>query len=79
MNSFRHGKAQTVRLVIEEVAEGINMLVRDDGIGADGFNEGIGLKGIRERVSRLGGMVMAEATSDGFAVRGSIPLVRDDS
>ena len=76
MNSFRHGKARNIRLVIGEFDGNIDILIRDDGIGANGFTEGIGLKGMRERLSTLGGEIKTFGTAEGFVVHGVIPLER---
>lgn len=72
-NSFRHGKASKVQIRLLEDASWLYLTVRDNGVGAAHIQEGIGLRGMRERVESLGG----EARYDqgpGFSVTAKIPL-----
>jgi len=73
INSFRHGKAKNIAITFREDQDSLFILVRDDGSGAPVLAEGIGLKGMRERVSALGGDFSAANAADGFAVRARIP------
>jgi signal transduction histidine kinase len=74
MNSFRHGKARLVTLIVAERAEDIAITVRDDGVGARTYTEGIGLRGMRERLERVGGSIRVDGQGGGFVVRATIPL-----
>jgi signal transduction histidine kinase len=74
MNSFRHGKAKEVTLIVSESAREITVTVRDDGVGANGFTEGIGLRGMRERLERVGGALHVDTDHGGFMLRGTIPV-----
>jgi signal transduction histidine kinase len=73
VNSFRHGKATRIRVSLTRRASGLELLITDNGVGADGFKEGIGLSGMRERLSRLGGSLAAGPTAGGFAVTATVP------
>ena len=76
MNAFRHGKARTVTLIVSESSDAITITVRDDGLGALEYKEGIGLRGMRERLEKVGGVLSVDTDQGGFMLRGIIP-VRD--
>jgi len=51
--------------------------VRDDGDGmlpGERLQEGLGMKGMRERMLGLGGEIFSGNTLDGFRIRASVPL-----
>ncbi|HTX73754.1 MAG TPA: histidine kinase [Rectinemataceae bacterium] len=73
INSFRHGKAKNITITFREDPESLFILVRDDGSGAPLLKEGIGLKGMRERVAALGGDFRADNAADGFVVSARMP------
>lgn len=54
-NSLRHGKAGKVNIFLNFLEDGIRMHLKDNGIGASDFKEGVGLKSIKERLSTWGG------------------------
>jgi signal transduction histidine kinase len=73
-NTLKHADAShaTVRV---RYADGLSLEVRDDGHGANGFGEGRGLVGMRERATMLGGTVAAGAAPDGgYVVSAELPL-----
>ena len=51
----------------------VNAMVEDDGVGTYKVVEGIGLRGMRERLEELGGSIRAESGSSGFTVVATIP------
>jgi two-component system, chemotaxis family, sensor kinase Cph1 len=56
----RHARAQTVSVELHLTLEALHLVVRDDGIGfdvmtAEQYAVNIGLLGMRERVTLLGG------------------------
>lgn len=65
-NAFRHGKADTVRIIFWRDDAQIKVWIRDNGKGSGIIQEGIGLSGMRERISSLGGEVEAKNTFQGF-------------
>ncbi len=78
-NVARHAHARHVRLSLTASAEGISARVEDDGEGFDpnAPREGLGLAGMRERVSLVGGRVeVHSAPGRGTQVQISIPLQR---
>lgn len=54
-NSIRHGKASEVRIFLNFLPSGIRIHIKDDGVGCSNIVEGVGLRGIRERVKIWGG------------------------
>lgn len=73
INAFRHGKAKNIAITFREDVGSLYILVRDDGAGAPVLAEGIGLKGMRERVAALGGEFQASNAADGFVVSARVP------
>jgi len=69
-----------VTITVEHDAKQVTCTVRDDGVGFDQTvtrvgNRGLGLLGIRERLTPLGGAVWIEsAPGQGTELRVSIPL-----
>ncbi len=74
INSFRHGHARNISITFREDASYFHVLVRDDGRGAPELVEGIGIRGMRERLAALGGELSVGNAVDGFAVDASLPL-----
>ncbi len=73
-NAIRHGKADEITISLWETDENITISVKDNGVGADRVKEGIGLKGMRERVALFGGNIDAHGESYGFVLAAYIPL-----
>jgi signal transduction histidine kinase len=73
INAFRHGKAMNISIVFREDDKRFHVAVRDDGEGSSMFAEGIGLKGMRERIASLGGELRAGNAPAGFLVSASVP------
>lgn len=82
-NVIRHARAQSVRVGIEFGDKTIDLEVYDDGIGFDPANasegSGLGLRGVRERVQRIGGaMEIQSAPGKGTRVIVHAPRPRGD-
>jgi signal transduction histidine kinase len=73
-NSFRHGKATLVKIMMWMTERLLIVNIWDNGTGAGAFSEGIGLAGMRERLARLGGTLGIRTTDGGFQVTAEIPL-----
>jgi signal transduction histidine kinase len=63
-NAMRHAKAGAVGVVVDSNGDDLRISIADDGIGFDPSRarEGLGLRGIEERVSELGGTLTIAAT-----------------
>jgi len=61
-NCVKHSKAGEVRVVIHRDGEGLSISVQDDGVGFDAeHNKGLGLLGMMERVTVVGGRLHIES------------------
>jgi signal transduction histidine kinase len=67
-NCTRHAHATTVRILVQQESDHLTLVIQDNGCGFDATQQkGLGLLGIRERVTRLGG----ECTVDSAPGRGA--------
>jgi signal transduction histidine kinase len=81
-NALRHAAATSVSVRLDRSPGRVTVIVEDDGQGAalgterhGGHDEGLGLRGMRERVEALGGEFSAgPRPAGGFAVRAVLPL-----
>lgn len=73
-NSLRHGKATAIAVVFWQDDDMMQVLLRDNGVGAPSIEEGIGLRGMRERLGELGGTLVTRNTDTGFELIAQIPL-----
>lgn len=74
LNAFRHGRATKARVSLWETEESLQVNIEDNGQGADDFREGIGIRGMRERLTPLGGTLIIQPTKGAFLVHASIPF-----
>jgi signal transduction histidine kinase len=75
-NVLKHAPSNTAWVTVTVRGGVLHVEVRDSGRRPPGAAStgGVGLVGMRERVTLLGGVFEAGPTADGFRVRGSIPL-----
>lgn len=80
-NVARHAHARTVRVRVTADDMTCRVVVQDDGIGFDvahaeqpGRRRGLGLLGIRERVSQLHGAVQIQSSPRGARIEVQLPL-----
>ena len=66
-NAARHGAARQVWIAIASHADTIRVTVEDDGSGIsdNARSDGLGLKGMRERISALSGSLVLSARAEG--------------
>jgi signal transduction histidine kinase len=77
-NALKHGRPERITLTLGQTSAGVSLEVRDDGAGFDpdqiGPNGGNGLRGMRERVARHGGVIRIESTpGEGVSVWVEVP------
>jgi two-component system sensor histidine kinase UhpB len=75
-NVERHASASRVQLLLRGDADGVSLIVRDDGIGlpADAEADPTGIRGMRERALLIGGeLVIREARPHGTELRLWLP------
>lgn len=73
-NALSHGNATELRISFRRSDGFLVAGVADNGVGADTIIEGIGLQGMRERITVLGGTIEATSSSVGFLVEARFPL-----
>ena len=84
-NIAKHSKAEWVDILLSKKAEGIELVVSDDGVGMDvaqilqsSTARSLGLAGMRERVEMFGGSFEITASpGEGTTVRACWPLVSE--
>jgi len=77
-NSTRHSQAKTVRIRVQQNDDDLALMIEDDGCGFDvGHQRGLGLLGIEERVTRLGGQcAITSELGKGTKLSVALPLER---
>jgi signal transduction histidine kinase len=76
-NSVRHAKAHSIKVKVTSHEDGLHIFVTDDGIGFDpaGRHDGLGLRGLEERVKELDGdMTITSVMSQGTTITMHLPL-----
>jgi signal transduction histidine kinase len=74
VNSFSHGRASSIRVALWSDDELLQVIVEDDGVGIGMVKEGIGIRGMRERLGSLGGTLSLRNTPGGFQIRAQVPV-----
>ena len=75
-NCSRHAAARTVRVTVKQEPHRIHLAVQDDGKGFEPRQRGLGLLGMEERVTHLGGEFQVESTpGHGTILNIVLPLV----
>jgi two-component system sensor histidine kinase NreB len=79
-NASRHALASRVDIEVDREGDSLCCVIRDDGIGFDvasSGGSGLGLKGMRERLSAVAGTVqIASAPGNGTQIRLRMPMER---
>jgi len=73
-NAVRHADASRVEVHLSAPAEGLSLVVTDDGPEHDGWVAGVGLTSMRERIAELGGTVTVGPAAGGGRVAARLPL-----
>lgn len=75
-NAFKHTKASTIYITFSTIGSALFISIRDNGeVNIElPIAEGIGIKGMRERIVELGGHLKIQPAQDGFTVTAYIPL-----
>jgi signal transduction histidine kinase len=73
-NTLKHAHATTARVGIRQNGGALEIVVIDDGQGAEEVTPGHGIIGMRERAASFGGELTAGPETGGFAVRARIPI-----
>lgn len=76
-NALRHAPASKVTVLLEQAGNAVSVSVTDDGSGraqAAQHGSGVGLIGLRERVTLFGGTLDAGPHERGYRVRALLPI-----
>lgn len=75
-NAVRHARARTVRIELKQFSDKLVLTVRDDGHGFSPEHEkGLGLLGMEERVTHLGGNFQLDSTiGEGTRIQVELPF-----
>ena len=71
-NTARHSNADSMAIEIDIRDKIIRLYIKDDGSGCDKIKEGMGISGMRERVSNAGGSLTV-SSADGFMLVAVLP------
>ncbi|MEV0203599.1 sensor histidine kinase [Streptomyces sp. NPDC050788] len=74
-NTARHARADRAEVRLQSCADGVELLVRDNGKGLGSAQEGAGIRGMRERALLVGAdLSLAPGPEEGTDVRLRIPV-----
>lgn len=74
-NSIKHGQANKIYINIEINEGNIDIVFKDNGSGCSKIIKGNGLKGIEERIFKIGGIIDYKTEEGkGFEIEGKIPV-----
>ncbi|MCH9765675.1 MAG: hypothetical protein K0U34_06755, partial [Alphaproteobacteria bacterium] len=81
-NALRHGQPKTVAIELRQIeTDALALQVSDDGSGSAGavLKPGFGMRGMEERIARLGGILTIGKRSDGpgLVVRAKLPAAAE--
>jgi signal transduction histidine kinase len=82
MNVHRHADANTATVRLQRERNSVTLEVLDDGHGyvADSKHSastGVGVMGMKARVTKLGGRLLLFSSAEGFCVRAQLPLTAE--
>ncbi len=77
-NAFRHGKATKVTMIFFEDSSSLVVSIEDNGLGSKEIVEGIGLKGMAERIEDLSGTLMYQSLPTGFLLVARLPILNQE-
>ena len=73
LNAFTHGEADYIRIYFWKHDHQIQISLFDNGRGSQEISKGIGLRGMEERLNRLGGTLTFQNQPIGFEIVAVIP------
>ena len=73
-NTLKHAQAENLWLELLATPNGIEVSAHDDGCGAREVTAGNGLRGMRERLTSLGGdLSLTSSPGEGFSLHAKLP------
>ena len=73
-NATRHARARTIEVTVLAANASLEIIVDDDGDGSAGWQPGVGMVAMRERVAELGGSLLAGPGVSGGRVDARLPI-----
>lgn len=73
-NVVRHAAARSARIELAWQAQGVQLVIADDGHGFDTAERGFGLRGIEERLREIGGRLELRSGPQGTTVTSHVPI-----
>jgi signal transduction histidine kinase len=67
-NAFKHGEASRVEIIFNYFKPYLSLTIRDNGSGSEQIVEGIGFKGMRERIAPYAGEFRCRNLDEGYEV-----------
>jgi signal transduction histidine kinase len=77
-NSFLHGKASVISVILQDLPNKTVLIIIDNGIGAKNIQHGIGFLGMTERLNPYNGNIWLENLNPGFKLSIEIPIQLQD-
>ncbi|WP_025025750.1 sensor histidine kinase [Caldalkalibacillus mannanilyticus] len=75
-NAIRHGQATKIEVRLIYDTEGVQLIIRNNGSPpSEGFEKGLGIKGMEERVELIGGECLVESRNP-FTIKTVLPYKR---
>jgi PAS domain S-box-containing protein len=79
-NAAKHAHASVVQVDVDPSGAGVELVVRDDGVGGADTRRGSGLIGLRDRVEALGGTFeVSSSAGEGTSLLARIPIERGET
>jgi signal transduction histidine kinase len=79
-NAAKHAHASVVQVDVDPSGAGLELVVRDDGVGGADTRRGSGLIGLRDRVEALGGTFeVSSSAGEGTSLLARIPIERGET
>mgnify|MGYP005851245187 CR=1 FL=1 len=72
-NSFKHGKAQKVSIILQFIQSKIKLYIFDNGRGCKDIKTGVGLYSMGQRIKDLNGSFILGSNDDGFYINVELP------
>lgn len=72
-NSVKHGKPHKIEITLKYIEEAVSLTVKDDGTGCPEINKGMGILGMEERTSFVGGSIKV-FSNEGFTLECIVPV-----
>jgi signal transduction histidine kinase len=72
-NSFKHGKAQKVSIILQFIERKVKLYIFDNGHGCKDIKKGVGLYSMGQRVNDLNGSFILGSNDDGFYINVELP------